>query len=142
MHFYNVDLPDSPHLLDSNSSWKSVWLGFVSENPIDVESMRLKEGETLGSFDPNNQPTGIIRDIAVGCGEKELITISDAHYIDCEKEHYPDWLKKRLLNPDYQHEIWLSFITATTGFLRVCWNHKGVAGTKEIPCVHFLHRYS
>ncbi len=142
MYFYSIGLPGSPHLLDSNSPSKNVWLGFVCENPIDAEDIRLKKGEELGCFDPNNQPTGIVRDIAIGCGKKELITIFNAHYIDCEKKHYPDWLKERLLNPDYQHEVWLSFIAPSTGFLRVCWNHKGVADTREVPCIHFLHRCS
>ena len=142
MYFYSISLPDGPYLLDFDDSWRNIWLNFVCENKINHKEMHLQEGDKLGSFIPDNRPTGVIHNIAIGCTQKELIVVPEALYLSCDINYHPDWLKKRLINPSYQYEIWLAFIAPLTGFLRVCWNHKGIADTREVPCVHLLRKHS
>jgi len=143
MYFYNADLPGAPYLLNPENAWENAWLDFMCENRINIESMRIKEGEKVSSFNPNNYPVGFIKDIAVGYNQKELIVVPDALYMGRREDYYPDWLKERLSDYRYSYEIWTTFIAPSTGFLRICWNHKQITSpTREVPCIYVLRGHS
>ncbi len=143
MHFYNAGLPGAPYLLDLEIAPQNSWLDFACENHINIDNMRLQEGRKVGSFNPDNYPVGLIKDIVVGCNQQELIVIPNALYMGYRKDYYPDWLKERLSNPTYDYEIWVTFIAPLTGLLRICWNYRRITDpTREVPCIYVLHEHS
>ena len=128
MFFYSIVYEGGTRFLGTDKNFNK-WLSFVSEKPIDLSLKEFSpKGYSVAIFHKGAFQKGQACDVALGSPPiivEEVVLISKG-----ERRLFPDWLKRRLEEKEFQGEEWWIFRSKATGFLFVRMNQPNLLGRR------------